>query len=471
MDVTKLYHSVRSFAIATHTLPEYILNNGGWSYDAYGGVRYALLHTTLELRRLAARLHGERIRRGLPQTQAQYALGQHHAAFRDFESLLVGMDQATYVSTPKPEEWCVNLILVHVHEVERFFLAAILNTVRNPKPRRLSDEEVAALVDEPVEMAWEAPLEEAWTNYALLHGRLQHALADLSDEQLGLPSPAWEPEPWPVVEFRLHRFEAHLREHTNQLEKTLAWLGCQRAESMALVRQLYAALAEVEGLCIGAGDLDSRAIEEQAEKIDERLASLQTALGDIDAMVKALKELDSARIDELLQRVPKLARTQLEDGQPAILYAKFHGRDDIVARLLASGLRLTMHESAAVGELERVKKIADFIPEAVNEYGRDGFTPLQLACFFGYEEIARFLLERGADVLAVAANTMQIQPIHAAVAGRHASIVQLLIEHGADVNARQQRGYTPFMAARQNGDVEIEAMLVAAGARPEDGIP
>jgi ankyrin repeat protein len=50
------------------------------------------------------------------------------------------------------------------------------------------------------------------------------------------------------------------------------------------------------------------------------------------------------------------------------------------------------------------------------------------------------------------------------VAARNAEIVRLLIAAGADVNARQQDDFTPLMAARQNGDAEIEQMLLDAGA-------
>jgi ankyrin repeat protein len=59
---------------------------------------------------------------------------------------------------------------------------------------------------------------------------------------------------------------------------------------------------------------------------------------------------------------------------------------------------------------------------------------------------------------------MAIQPLHAAVAGQYAGIVNLLIAHGADVNARQQSGFTPLMAAQQHNNQEIEALLLAAGA-------
>ena len=98
---------------------------------------------------------------------------------------------------------------------------------------------------------------------------------------------------------------------------------------------------------------------------------------------------------------------------------------------------------------------------AAHEAGRADRTAVRA---FGHAAIAAFLIDQGADIHAVARNAMQIQPLHAAVAGQYADIVRLLIEHGADVNARQQSGFTPLMAARQNNNKEIETLLLEAGA-------
>lgn len=48
------------------------------------------------------------------------------------------------------------------------------------------------------------------------------------------------------MRFRLHRFEAHLRQHAVQVEKTLAGLGHSPSEAERLVRRLHVALAGVE---------------------------------------------------------------------------------------------------------------------------------------------------------------------------------------------------------------------------------
>jgi ankyrin repeat protein len=81
------------------------------------------------------------------------------------------------------------------------------------------------------------------------------------------------------------------------------------------------------------------------------------------------------------------------------------------------------------------------------------------------------LLEHGADVRSVARNPMQVQALHAAVAGRSGESVRLLLDAGADPNARQHGGWTPLMAARQHGDQPVIDMLLAAGADPSDHPP
>lgn len=467
MSLEALVTAIRGFAPAATQIDEYLLNNPAWHYEpypAYTDVRYALLHTTLELRQLAAGLHTARQQAGIPLTTAHYALAQHHAAFRDFEAMLLAFDAARFTAEPAQGEWAAAVILAHVHTVERNFYAAILGTAHHPAPGFLSDEEVARLTREPAHIAPATERAAGWANFAQMHARLQADLAELTDAHLAMPSPYWEPDPWPTISFRLHRFESHLREHTNQLEKSLAMFGIRPSEGQMLVRQMMAALADVEGLHIGAPALPGEAVAAATERITQRLAGLPPRIDAIRAMVDAVQALDRERITASLAAEAALAESTLPNGQSAILHAKYNGRDDIVQTLLASGLRLTLAEAAAVGETARVRKIVEAWPDAVNHYSRDGFTPLQLASFFGYPEIVQALLDAGADVLAVARNPMRIQPIHAAVASRNAASVRMLIDAGADVNARQQDDYTPLAAARQNGDGEIEAMLEEAGA-------
>jgi ankyrin repeat protein len=110
-------------------------------------------------------------------------------------------------------------------------------------------------------------------------------------------------------------------------------------------------------------------------------------------------------------------------------------------------------------------------PALANAFGEDGFHPLGLACFFGHVDVARLLLERGADVNALARNEhIQTAAIHAAAASEgkdeptRYELVELVLDHGADPNLPQRGGFRAIDAARQNGDERVERLLLERGA-------
>jgi ankyrin repeat protein len=149
-----------------------------------------------------------------------------------------------------------------------------------------------------------------------------------------------------------------------------------------------------------------------------------------------------------------------------VLGALYQGQRDLARRLADEADSLNLAEAAALDEVDRVRELLDAGDDA-DARTTDGFTPLHLAAFFGAPRVAALLLERGADPAAVADNPMRVQPLHSAAAGRHHDIAVLLVAAGADVDARQQRGYTPLQAAAANGDVELARTLLAAGADPD----
>ena len=56
------------------------------------------------------------------------------------------------------------------------------------------------------------------------------------------------------------------------------------------------------------------------------------------------------------------------------------------------------------GDLARVQELVDAWPGYANQMARDGFSPLQLACFFNQEAVALWLISHGADLCFVAQN-------------------------------------------------------------------
>jgi ankyrin repeat protein len=175
---------------------------------------------------------------------------------------------------------------------------------------------------------------------------------------------------------------------------------------------------------------------------------------------------DTARLKALLATNPRLATVRNERGHSPVLIAQYHHKKDAVDVLLAAKPELDVFDAASVGATARVAELLDRDPSQVNAYSSDGFYPLGLAAFFGHPETVRLLLARGADVAQVARNPMRIRPLHAGVAGRSFDVVKQLVDAGAPVNEKQDKGFTPLHAAVHHGDVEMTRYLLAHGADP-----
>ena len=162
-----------------------------------------------------------------------------------------------------------------------------------------------------------------------------------------------------------------------------------------------------------------------------------------------------------------------EEGVSPILSALYSRRDEEARALAAAAGTLTIFEAAALGRDATVDGILTREPESVNAFAPDGFFPLALAAFFAPASTVRLLLDRGAQVAAVARNPMRVQGLHAAVAARNRDATALLLDRGADPNARQQVGYTALMGAAGSGREDLVALLLEHGADPtlvsEDG--
>jgi len=186
-----------------------------------------------------------------------------------------------------------------------------------------------------------------------------------------------------------------------------------------------------------------------------------------DRLLEAARAGDLDALGSVLEAHPETLNFRNELGQGAVLLAQYHRKPEAVEFLLGRGPDLTLHEACATGVRSRAEALLQEVPRMIDAHSPDGFTPLALAGFFGHTELARWLIDRGANLNLAARNPMQVAPIHAAAAGRHLQIVRALVDGGADVNARQQGGFTALHAAAQNGDVAIARLLLENGADRE----
>ncbi|MBS1839941.1 MAG: ankyrin repeat domain-containing protein, partial [Acidobacteria bacterium] len=94
------------------------------------------------------------------------------------------------------------------------------------------------------------------------------------------------------------------------------------------------------------------------------------------------------------------------------------------------------------------------------------FPVLALAAVFGNFEVAKYLHAKGGEINAVSTNGSGYTALTGAVASGHTEVAKWLLENGANANYSYSNGYTPLLTAAANGHLEILKALLAHGADP-----
>lgn len=190
-------------------------------------------------------------------------------------------------------------------------------------------------------------------------------------------------------------------------------------------------------------------------------------MGSADTNEALFKHAAAGQLDELehhLQLNPALSASTNQQGTGLLLWAIYHRRHDAANLIYRFIEEPDILGAAAMGDAERLRVLLDKNTDLLDLHSVDGFTPLHYACFFGHENAAHLLIERGADVNSPAHNPSRVCPLHSAAACQSDAIVKLLLDNGADPDAQQEGGYTALMSAAMHGDRGLIKLLLEAGA-------
>ena len=192
-------------------------------------------------------------------------------------------------------------------------------------------------------------------------------------------------------------------------------------------------------------------------------------------LIQAAESGDTLAILSLLAAGANINATD-ERGRTAAMAATHANQVETVRALIEAGADINIRDdrldnpflyASAEGLFEIVQLTieANADTHLTNRFGGTALIP---AAERGHVEIVRELLTR-TDVDVNHINnlgwTALLEAIILSDGGeRHQQIVQLLVDHGANVNIPDFNGITPLAHARQRGFGQIEEILSAAGA-------
>ena len=206
------------------------------------------------------------------------------------------------------------------------------------------------------------------------------------------------------------------------------------------------------------------------------LGSVAASTASAPELVDAASRGDRATVQRLLAAGADLHARDAR-GRNAVLAATQGGHEDLAVWLIERGADINAQDeiqdsafllAGARGHARIVRAALAAGPDLrrVNRYGGTALIP---ACHYGHVETVRVLLADGRVPVDHVNRLGWTALLEAVILGdggpRHAEIVRLLLAHGADPGRADAQGVTPLAHARQRGQAQVVALLVAAGAR------
>ena len=192
------------------------------------------------------------------------------------------------------------------------------------------------------------------------------------------------------------------------------------------------------------------------------------ANGDL-RLVEAARNREAATVRTLLNQGADV-NVRSDDGATALLWAA-HWNDLDIADLLiraradvntANDLRMTPLSLACTnGNAALVERLLNAGANP-NTAIATGETPIMTCAGTGSTAALRLLIAAGADVNAKEPLQHQTALMWAA-AEHHPEVVRMLIDHGADTQARTRKGFTALHFAAREGELEGARLLLGAG--------
>ncbi|WP_188995076.1 ankyrin repeat domain-containing protein [Paenibacillus nasutitermitis] len=193
-------------------------------------------------------------------------------------------------------------------------------------------------------------------------------------------------------------------------------------------------------------------------------------------LIASSEKGDTDQVLKLLQGGADINATD-GNGRTAVLAASRNQHTETVKVLIQKGADINLRDNSldnvllyagASGYLDIVRLAieAGADTKLTNRFGGTALIP---ASDRGHVEVVQELLTNSDVDINHINNLHWTALLEAVILGdggeRHQKIVQLLVDHGADVNIADRDGVTPLQHAQKSGYRAIETILIGAGAK------
>ncbi len=209
------------------------------------------------------------------------------------------------------------------------------------------------------------------------------------------------------------------------------------------------------------------ALDQAIESGDKQAISILADAGvrvDLEAMLQSAAESNDVNKMRQLVRVGANINAKDDNGWTTLHTAAVMNSAAIAKYLLDAGMKVNvpLKDDGEPFTDELKKKLRTITGTSYDRWTRDGEVPLYLAARENAFGVAALLIEKGADINAK--NNYGYAPLHNAAWRNGVEVAALLIEKGADINAKDSSGATPLHDAAWQNAVGVAALLIEKGA-------
>lgn len=177
------------------------------------------------------------------------------------------------------------------------------------------------------------------------------------------------------------------------------------------------------------------------------------------------KNKDTDKVISLIHSNPEILNFRDYYGSSGLMIIAYNQLDKALEQALALKKTLSFHEAIVCGKIDAVKEhLQQYKSKGINALSQDGYPPLCLAALFHQTEIAKLLIEYGADVNLAAKNVSRVTPLQSAVAKENYELCTILLKAGANPNIAQMQNATALHSAVYRGNLALTKLLVENGA-------